>query len=82
MKNKKLSIREQEVLDFIISYKTDNDGNSPTLREIAKATAITSTSVVNYYLNRLQYVYNLIIRPKKHKQRSIKVIGGKWIMDI
>ncbi len=78
---KKLSDREQEVFDFIIEYKTSNDGNSPTIREIMRATSCTSTSVVNYYLNRLHYDYGLITRPRENRQRSITVIGGKWTYE-
>jgi SOS-response transcriptional repressor LexA len=72
---KKINYRQAEVFDFIVRYKTDNDGLSPTYREIGEECGISSTSVVRYYLVKLQDG-GLITFGKKG--RGIKVIGGRW----
>ena len=51
-RKKKLTKRQTGILEFIAEYVRDN-GYPPTIREIGKAVGITSTSVVNYNLNRL-----------------------------
>jgi repressor LexA len=49
---KKLSERQQKILNYMHDYMQDN-GYPPTIREIGTATDINSTSVVNYNLNKL-----------------------------
>ena len=49
----KLSTRQQRMLTFIRDFIRDND-YPPTIREIGRACQISSTSVVNYNLNKLQ----------------------------
>jgi repressor LexA len=48
----KLSDRQKRMLDFIQRFTADN-GYPPSIREIGDAADISSTSVVNYNLNRL-----------------------------
>ena len=48
-----LSSRQESILGYIQKYM-ENHGRSPTLREIGAATAISSTSVVNYNLTKLE----------------------------
>ena len=48
----KLSERQRKMLDFIERFSTQN-GYPPSIREIGKDVGISSTSVVNYNLNRL-----------------------------
>jgi repressor LexA len=48
----KLSDRQKRMLDFIQRFTGDN-GYPPSIREIGEAADISSTSVVNYNLNRL-----------------------------
>ncbi len=67
--------RRQKVLDFIVRYKREHDGNSPTRREIGEACQISSTSVVNYYLDQLARA-GLIETARK--ARAITVMGGSW----
>lgn len=52
-RRKRLSERQKGILEFIDVHLNDN-GFPPTIREIGKAVGISSTSVVNYNLNRLQ----------------------------
>lgn len=47
-----LSERQQRMLEYIIRFMEDT-GRPPSIREIGKAINISSTSVVNYNLNRL-----------------------------
>ena len=49
---KKLSQRQRAIINYIGGF-LDENGFPPTIREIGKAVGITSTSVVNYNLNRL-----------------------------
>jgi repressor LexA len=53
MSDKPLSKRQQKILQFIGVYRSQFD-RPPTIREIGKSVNISSTSVVNYNLNRLQ----------------------------
>jgi repressor LexA len=48
----KLSDRQRRMLDFIMDF-SDENGYPPSIREIGQAVGISSTSVVNYNLNRL-----------------------------
>jgi repressor LexA len=48
----KLSDRQRRMVEFINRFTIDN-GYPPSIREIGKAVDISSTSVVNYNLNRL-----------------------------
>jgi repressor LexA len=49
----KLSTRQQAMVDFIAKFIEEN-GYPPTIREIGKACGISSTSVVNYNLTKLE----------------------------
>ena len=48
-----LSPRHQKILAFLQSYSQEK-GYPPSIREIGNQTQISSTSVVNYYLNQLE----------------------------
>lgn len=48
-----LTERQQKILDFI-GASIDKHGYPPTIREIGKDVGISSTSVVNYHLNKLK----------------------------
>jgi hypothetical protein len=66
-----------DIFSFICAYKTLHDGNSPTLRQIAKACHYGQSSIVNA-LNRLSDLGKLYINEDSKK---IHVIGGRWILD-
>jgi repressor LexA len=53
MNEKPLSTRQRNMLEFIHKYREEND-RPPTIREIGAAVDISSTSVVNYNLKRLE----------------------------
>lgn len=67
----------EKILQFIKSYKRKHDGNSPSTLEIAAATGLTSTSVVMYYLYKLQDLGKIRL-PGRGKARQIEVRGGQW----
>lgn len=68
-----------EVYRFIVDYKAQHDGNSPTIRQIQRACGVNSTSVVVSLLNNLE-LQGLIRRPRNgtDKSRNIEVVGGAW----
>jgi repressor LexA len=53
MNDKPLSKRQQSILDFTRDYMSEQ-GRPPTIREIGSAVGISSTSVVNYNLAKLE----------------------------
>lgn len=66
----------QRVYRFIIQFKRDHDGNSPSSREIADGTGILSTNSVHYHLRMLEKQGKIHI--ERHLARRITVIGGRW----
>ncbi len=77
--SKPITQRAQSVYDFIVEYKTNNTGLSPSIRDIIKATDITSTSIVTYYLGILEGAGLIYCNPKM--SRGIQVVGGKWSLE-
>ncbi|MFZ2489360.1 MAG: transcriptional repressor LexA [Anaerolineae bacterium] len=66
----KLSERQQRMYDFIRSFAEENQ-YPPTIREIGEAVGISSTSVVNYNLNKL--VEAGLIERNKEVSRGIRL---------
>ncbi len=58
-----LSDRQRHILEFIIDFVNDNEF-PPTIREIGEQVGISSTSVVNYNLAKLEEL-GLITRRKE-----------------
>jgi repressor LexA len=58
-----LSDRQRKMLEFIVAFFTENEF-PPTIREIGEQVGISSTSVVNYNLAKLEEL-NLISRRKE-----------------
>lgn len=52
-KSKGLGPRHHKILDFLQEYQQENH-YPPSIREIGEKTGISSTSVVNYYLDQLE----------------------------
>ena len=52
-KSKGLGERHQKILDFIATYQREHK-HPPSIREIGEYCDISSTSVVNYYLDQLE----------------------------
>lgn len=68
----KLSVRQKHILEFI-QICLDKHGYPPTIREIGEACDITSTSVVNHNLNRLQKMG--YIARNRRVSRGIRLLG-------
>ncbi len=62
-RRKTLSERQKAILEFIREHLGDT-GYPPTIREIGRAVGISSTSVVNYNLNRLEEQGHLSREPE------------------
>lgn len=75
-----LTDRQRAMLRYIIRYKTESGGDSPTYREIMRAVGFTSQSVVYYNLNRLE-ARGYITRPGGAKSRCIAIPGGRWVYE-
>ena len=63
----------QELLDYLIDYKCDHGGNSPSFHEIADFCGMRTTSLVSYYLDKLEKM-NLVTRIPG-TARTISVVG-------
>lgn len=76
--------KPDEIYNYIVTYKRQNDGNAPSVRQIALRCDLASTSQVDHYLNILE-TQNKIRRIGKgdgvDNRRHITVIGGRWSME-
>ena len=74
-----LSERHKKILEVLQHYQ-DNVGYPPSIREIGREANISSTSVVNYYLDQLEEMGH-IERDRKVSRgmRLIKTAAGKLI---
>jgi SOS-response transcriptional repressor LexA len=70
-REEKTKKREEEILKIIEAYWAKYN-YSPTIREIAKRTSVTSTSTVLKYLNRLQE--QGVLDWKNKTPRTIRII--------
>ena len=77
-KSKGLGERHQKILDFLSEYQRENK-YPPSIREIGVKTGISSTSVVNYYLDQLEKK-GLIERDRKIS-RGVRVSGSNGSAD-
>jgi len=63
----------ERVFRFIVEYKRQHDGLSPTVEEISRA-CVLHTSTVKYHLLKLENQGRIRIVGR----RAIEVIGGVW----
>jgi repressor LexA len=72
-----LSERHKKILEVLENYQ-ENIGYPPSIREIGREADISSTSVVNYYLEQLEEM-GYIERDKKVSRgmRLLKTVSGK-----
>lgn len=68
-----MSNTRELVYQFIVSYKAEHGGNSPTLDEIRVGLELSSKSVVRYHLLNLE-IDGRIRRPHDGRARSIVVV--------
>lgn len=69
-----------EIFQFIVSYKEEHDGNSPTFRCIEKEFSMSRSSLTRYILNRLEKDGKILLY-KDGAKTKIKVVGGHWYYD-
>jgi len=72
-KSKGLGERHKKILNFLKSYQ-NREGYPPTIREIGEATNISSTSVVNYYLDQLEKMGK--IERQRKISRGVRLAGS------
>ncbi|HWQ84181.1 MAG TPA: transcriptional repressor LexA [Anaerolineales bacterium] len=70
-RKKGLSDRQKKILEVLDRFQVD-PGYPPSIREICDATDISSTSVVNYYLDQLQEMG--FIERDQHVSRGIRLL--------
>jgi len=64
------------VLRFITNFKQDNDGVSPSMREISRFIGSAHGATVKHILNVLAKEGKIRI---SGRFRSIEVVGGRWM---
>jgi len=77
-KSKGLGERHQKILEFLQEYQRENK-YPPSIREIGEKTGISSTSVVNYYLDQLEKK-GMIERDRKIS-RGVRLSGSNISAD-
>jgi repressor LexA len=77
-KSKGLGERHLKILDFIQDYQRKYK-HPPSIREIGENCSISSTSVVNYYLDQLEK--NGYIERDRKISRGLRVTGGNVSVD-
>jgi len=65
------------VYAFLVRYKQDHDGNSPSIREIAEACKLV-VSGVQIQLARLMMEGKIVIA-EQGRSRSIEIVGAPWL---
>ena len=70
---RKLSARQQDILEFIRRYRSEQ-GFAPSIRDIQRACAISSTSVVDYNLQVLQR--EGYVRRSPEVSRGLQLVNG------
>lgn len=75
----KLSARQQNILSFISKFQFEN-GYPPTVREIAEAVGLASSSTVHGHLDRLEK--KGLIRRDPTKPRTIELVKTTEEKDI
>ena len=68
-----------KILEYIIGYKKEYDGLSPSLRDIMAYFDISSTCVASHVLKALESEGKIIFKDK-YISRGYMVVGGEWRM--
>ena len=67
-----------EIFKFIIRFKRTHNGNSPSIREIAEGTHISSKSHAHYILRKLEEAGYLKMG-NDQTSRGIQIPGTEWV---
>lgn len=73
-------VNRDALLRYLIQFKTENNGDSPTFSEIMAALKISSKSVVRYNLHCLARD-GAITLPGQKRSRRIGIVGGRWVYE-
>ena len=73
--------KQEKIFQFIMDFKSQHDGNSPTFREIMDGCDFSSTSVVSFHIEKLIALGRLSMREHDNGSRMICVNGGQWIFE-
>jgi len=79
MPHAKITPMKQQIFDFIVKFKEEHDGNSPTIRQIGDAVGLRSTSTVSRQLYFMEQIGMIERDATQGAARLIKVVGGVWI---
>ena len=71
------NLKALKAFDFIVRYKTENDGNSPSFREIADAIEVKAVSHVHYLVQNL--AEHGMIELVKGRKGCIRINGGQYL---
>lgn len=71
-----LTASQRRVFQFIVSYKLENDGTSPTLREVMVGAGYRSTGSCNRTIKQL--AAKGFIKIDYPHSRTIRVMGGSY----
>jgi DNA-binding FadR family transcriptional regulator len=70
-----------DLYKYIVTYKTEHDGNSPKYDQIKEDCGISSTSVVRDRLVRLERQGKItLLRKDGGHVQGIAVKGGRWTL--
>lgn len=76
----KLTPRHERIYDFILNFKQDHDGVSPTVLEICSGCEIRSSSVVCHCLTTLELLGMVKCGyGTGRRSRMISIPGGRWV---
>ena len=70
-RNAGLGIRHRKIMEFLTEFQQDN-GYSPSIRQIGKSIKVDSTSLIDYYLKQLAEME--YIERDNHISRSIRIL--------
>lgn len=73
----RMKANDARVLAFIVQFKQRHDGLGPNMSEIAQACGLSSSSLVSFYLTRLEG--QRLIRLHERRAGGIEVVGGRWV---
>lgn len=76
-RNGRLHPTAEAVYRYIIRYKRQHAGESPTRREIGEGVGLMAVSTVHYHLVTLQR--EGMIRLTGSKSRMIEIPGARWV---
>ena len=74
--------RAKQIYEFIVQYKSDHDGISPNLREIADAVGLASISTSAQHIRALRRAGLIKSKAGHRVARGYEVVGAVWIAPV